>query len=886
AGRLGPWSDRVEVAAVNGPSSVVVAGDAEALDEVLQVLSDDGVRVRVRRVAVDYASHTRHVEDIRDALAEALAGVSAKAPEVPFYSTVTGSWVEEAGVLDGAYWYRNLRGQVGFGPAVAALLAQGHGVFVEVSAHPVLVQPVSEAVDAAEAVVTGSLRREDGGLRRLLMSMAELFVRGVAVSWAGVLPPGSGAGYTELPTYAFDHQHYWLDAAAQAADAASLGQATGGHPLLGAVVGMPDSGGLMATSRWSLRSQPWLGDHVVADVVVVPNAALVEVAIRLGDLAATPVLDELTVDAPVVLPRRDSRAVQVVVGGPDGTGRRSVEVYSRAGDAPLDARWTRHAHGTLSTGAAEVLAAGPATDVALDGAALRDAGRYGVHPVLLDAAARTVVPDGMVPAVWSGVTLLASGATALRVRAGETSLEGTGLLLTDPTGQPVMTVASVRGAAALSPEQALSTGEVAGEALFAVDWTELPLPAVEHPLDLVTVVTGEDVTAGAGPDGTGRAVPDVLVYEAVRAAADPRVPVDAALAVLQAWLAEPALAETRIAVVTGDCAELDAAAVWGLVRSAQSEHPGRIVLVDLDEASRDALPAALLSGEPQLRVRGGVATVPRLSRVPVPVPEGGPLPRPLDPEGTVLITGGTGTLGAVTARHLVTAHGVRHLVLAGRRGEAPELRDELTGLGASVTVAACDTADRAQVARLLRAIPAAHPLTAVVHAAGVLDDGVLTELSPERVDTVLRPKLDTALHLHELTRDLDLAAFVLYSSAAGVLGNPGQANYAAANAALDALARRRHRAGLPAVSLAWGYWATASGMTEHLGAADLRRNRRIGMVGLSQAEGMALLDAALRTAGPLVAAKFDVPGLRATAAEGPLPPLLRGLAPSPRPTAR
>ncbi|MEV0504831.1 KR domain-containing protein, partial [Streptomyces spectabilis] len=221
AGRLGPWSDRVEVAAVNGPSSVVVAGDAEALDEVLQVLSEDGVRVR--RVAVDYASHTRHVEHIRDALAEALAGVNAKAPTVPFYSTVTGSWVEDAGVLNGEYWYRNLRGQVGFGPAVAALLAQGHGVFVEVSAHPVLVQPVSEAVDAVDAVVTGSLRREDGGLRRLLMSMAELFVRGVAVSWAGVLPPGSGAAYTELPTYAFDRQHYWLreaETADGAADAA------------------------------------------------------------------------------------------------------------------------------------------------------------------------------------------------------------------------------------------------------------------------------------------------------------------------------------------------------------------------------------------------------------------------------------------------------------------------------------------------------------------------------------------------------------------------------------------------------------------------------------------------------------------------------------------
>uniref|UniRef100_UPI0004C91E3B type I polyketide synthase n=1 Tax=Streptomyces sp. NRRL B-1347 TaxID=1476877 RepID=UPI0004C91E3B len=890
AGRLGPWSDRVEVAAVNGPSSVVVAGDAEALDEALRELSGDGVRVR--RVAVDYASHTRHVEDIGDTLAEALAGVTAKAPVVPFYSTVTGSWVEDAGVLDGRYWYRNLRGQVRFGPAVRELLGQGHGVFLEVSAHPVLVQPITEAVDAADAdvVVTGSLRRDEGGLRRLLASMAELFVRGLAVDWAAVLP--AGAARAELPTYAFDHEHYWLEPADRATDAASLGQTTGDHPLLGAVVGMPDSSGLMATSKWSLRSQPWLADHLASDAVVVPNAALVEVAVRLGDLAATPVLDELAVDAPVVLPRRGSRGIQAVLGEPDGAGRRSVEIYSRAGDAPLDARWTRHAHGTLSTRAVEVPAAGPATEVALDGAALRDAGRYGVHPALLEAAVRTVIADGTVPAVWTGVTLLASGATALHVRAGDTTPEGTGLRLTDPTGQPVMTVASVRGAA-FCPEQAEqegADGAVTHDALFRVDWKELALPAVERPPASVTVTTGEDVTTTAA----GPLAPDVLLYEAVRAAADPRVPVSAALAVLQAWLAEPALARTRLAVVTGDHAELDAAAVWGLVRSAQSEHPGRIVLVDLDEASRDALPAALLSGEPQLRMRAGVASVPRLARASVPAGEApagaGRRPRPLDPEGTVLITGGTGTLGAVTARHLVAAHGVRHLVLAGRRGQAPELRDELAGMGASVTLAACDTADRAQVAALLRAIPAAHPLTAVVHAAGVLDDGVLTELTPERLDTVLRPKLDAARHLHELTRDLDLAAFVLFSSAAGVLGNPGQANYAAANAALDALARQRHRAGLPAVSLAWGYWATASGMTAHLGAADLRRNRRIGMVGLSPAEGMALLDAALHTpadaAGTLVAAKFDLNALRAAAAEEPLPPLLRGLAPAPRPTAR
>uniref|UniRef100_UPI001F2FEC63 type I polyketide synthase n=1 Tax=Actinokineospora pegani TaxID=2654637 RepID=UPI001F2FEC63 len=825
AARLAPWAGRVEVAAVNGPASVVVAGDAAALDEVVAALAGEGVRVR--RVAVDYASHTRHVEDLRDTLALALAGVDAQAPTTPFYSTVTGGWVQGAGVVDGGYWYRNLRDRVGFGPAVADLLGQGHKVFVEVSAHPVLVQPVAE-VDGAVAI--GSLRRDDGGLRRLLTSMGELFARGVRVDWAPVVP--ASTGWVDLPTYAFDRTHYWLESTGSTTDAATLGQAGTGHPLLGAVVSSPNSAGLTATARWTPRTLPWLADGLV------PNSALVEVALRLGDLAGTPALDVLTVDEPVVLPRD----LQVVVGAPDGTRRRAVEVYSRPVGAELDTHWKRHAHGVLAPAAVEVPAAtGPATEVTLDEI---DADRYGIHPLLLDAAVRTAVPAGTLPAVWTGVSLLASGAAALTVRPS-----GTGLVLADPTGQPVMAIGGLVG----TPFAGVTDAPPA-DSLFRVEWTGLSLPTVDESPNALR----HDVTA-----------------------ADPRAAVGEALAVIQAWLADPTTAGTRLAVVTGDSADLGAAAVWGLVRSAQSEHPGRIVLADLDDPA--ALPAVLASGEPQVRVRNGVAQVPRLARAPFPETR----QRPLAPDGTVLITGGTGTLGALTARHLVTEHGVRHLVLVSRRGHAPDLRDELTALGASVTVTACDTADRDQVEAVLRAIPAEHPLTAVVHTAGVLDDGVLTELTPERVDTVLRPKVDAALHLHELTRDLDLAAFVLFSSAAGVLGNPGQGNYAAANACLDAIAQHRHGLGLPAVSVAWGYWAEISGMTEHLGAADLRRTERTGMVGLTAAEGLALLDAALGVDDAcLVAARFDVPALRASAAQGPVPPLLRGLAPAPRPAAR
>ncbi|MEU1025215.1 SDR family NAD(P)-dependent oxidoreductase, partial [Streptomyces sp. NPDC005904] len=260
------------------------------------------------------------------------------------------------------------------------------------------------------------------------------------------------------------------------------------------------------------------------------------------------------------------------------------------------------------------------------------------------------------------------------------------------------------------------------------------------------------------------------------------------------------------------------------------------------------------------------------------------LPAPLGDGGTVLVTGGTGTLGGLVARHLAVGHGVRRLLLVSRRGaESPgadALVAELTGLGAEVRVAACDVADREALAEVLGSVPADAPLTGVVHTAGVLDDGLVSALTPERFEAVLRPKVDAAWNLHELTKHLDLSAFVLFSGAAGIFGSAGQGNYAAGNVFLDALAQHRKATGLPAVSLAWGFWAQRSGMTGHMNDTDLARMARSGMVALSSEEGLALFDGATGMDEALVMPlRLDAVAMGAAGAG--MPAIVRGLVRSP-----
>jgi NAD(P)-dependent dehydrogenase (short-subunit alcohol dehydrogenase family)/acyl carrier protein len=365
------------------------------------------------------------------------------------------------------------------------------------------------------------------------------------------------------------------------------------------------------------------------------------------------------------------------------------------------------------------------------------------------------------------------------------------------------------------------------------------------------------------------------------------------LAQLQGWLARSDTANTRLMILTRHAVsvsvydgvpDLAHAAVWALIHTAQQEQPDRIILLDTDDsaASKDnllAIASTRPASEPQLALRNGVVHIPRLARTSSLTPPDAPAV--LDSEGTVLVTGGTGMLGALVAEHLVTRHRIKHLLLVSRSGpDAPgagELQQRLAGLGAEVAITACDTSNRDELAAVLDSIAAGHPLTAVIHAAGVLADAVVTELTPQQLDVVLAAKADSAWHLHNLTAELDLAAFVLFSSAAAILGSPGQANYAAANAFLDALARHRNHT-RRATSLAWGYWHTPTGMTGHLTTTDLTRLTNTGLTPITNEQGLALFDATLTDQRPnLLASPVNTSALTRHARDNTLDPVLSAL---------
>ncbi|MFT3864056.1 MAG: SDR family NAD(P)-dependent oxidoreductase [Solirubrobacterales bacterium] len=949
--RLAPFEGRLSMAAINGPADLVVSGEPEALEELLEACEGEGIRAR--RIAVDYAAHSAQIDALREELLEAFGPIEPHASFIPFHSTVAGAQVDGAG-LDADYWYRNLRETVRLEPVITLLLEQGRRSFIEIGPHPVLsfgIDATAEAAGVKDAAVLGTLRHDDDGPERFTLSLAAAEVSGVEVDWAALTP---GASRVPLPTYPFQHERFWLMPSAGAGDVTAAGLTDPDHPLLGAMADLPD-GGLLLSGRISLAAHPWLADHAVAGTVLLPGTAFVELALGAGRQVGAETVAELTIVAPLVLPGEGAVALQVSVTRPGEDGRRSLSIRSR--DESEEAEWVEHAACALTDRPSVVpeslvgwppVGAEPLdtedlydrlTDVGLEYgpafAGLRRAWRgrdgeifaevalaedqheaarsFAIHPALLDAALHASALGALdagepaelrLPFSWSQVSLAATATAELRVRI-ETLGEGkVAVSIFDDAGAPVLWADSlVTRPANLRQLQ----GAAAGEILYEIGWEErvavpsdgdLPTIALLGELELV----GLDTQRHPNLEGLlaaieGEVKPPDLILVALPSGGDDGPAAAAhstaklALELIQAFLAAEPLQGSRLGLVTGSAiatAEPEApdpavATAWGLVRSAQAEHPSRFALLDLDrgpspEALRSVL--AAVAEEPQITLRDGRVLVARLRRLLSVGPE---RDFALDPDRTVLITGGTGALAAVLARHLVERHGARRLLLVSRRGEeadgAADLRAALVRMGAEVRIAACDVTNRDRLAALLGGVD---DLGAVVHAAGVLDDGLVESLDPERLDRVMAPKVDAAWHLHELTADLELDAFILFSSAAAVLGSPGQGNYAAGNAFLDALAERRCAAGLPATSIAWGAWIQKAGLTGGLEATDLARMRRSGMANLDDEEACGLFDAALGTAGPVaVAAILDRPALRSLAAAGMLPPILGDLVRTP-----
>ncbi|MFJ5226873.1 type I polyketide synthase, partial [Streptomyces sp. NPDC088400] len=552
-----------------------------------------------------------------------------------------------------------------------------------------------------------------------------------------------------------------------------------------------------------------------------------------------------------------------------------------------------------------------------------EANRYGLHPALLDSAlhalglgpfAEEENNGGRLPFSWSDVQLHRPGTDRLRVRISPA--EGTdavSLHATDAMGTPVLTAGSLV-LRPVSPElvHSATASRTSDGLLCRVEWPVHARPSAPS-VPGRTVVLGDDLpgwpTADRLPPLPGLllgieeqrplwdALPDPVPTDVVLPyATEPMEPdADAAeaaraavvrtLRLVQEWIGDERLADSRLVLVTRGAvevlpgegvADLAHAAMWGLVRSAQSEHPGRFALLDIDDTdiAADLLRAALATGEDQLAVRGGSLHTPTLTRITAVPAEA----RPMDLEGTVLVTGGTGVLGGLVAEWLVSVCGVRHLVLVGRRGLAGsvvERVERLTGLGARVRVVGADVSSRAGVEEALSVVDGGHPLTGVVHAAGVVDDGVVGSLSPERVDAVMGGKAGGAWWLHTLTQNMELSFFSVFSSVAGVVGSPGQANYAAANGFLDGLVQERRARGLVGQSIAWGLWDVTEGLAGDLSESDLTRMSRRGITGLSASGGLGLLQTAWNLPDSLlVAARWDTTVWRDAEI---VPTMLRGL---------
>ena len=842
-------SDGVALAAINGPSSVVVAGVEAAVVEVGERFREQGRKTR--RLAVSHAFHSPLMDPMLDDFRAAIEGVTFHEPRLPVIATGDVTTVD--------YWVRHVREPVRFAQNVSTLAEQGAGVFLELGPDAVLAPMMVESV---ESPVVHSLRKDRDEEKAFLTALAKVHVAGAAVDWSSLV---AGGRRIDLPTYAFEHQRFWPASTRSGGDVRAVGVGSVEHPLLGAAIELPD-GGTVFTSRLSQHTHPWLAEHTILGQVTLPPAAFVELALRAGDELGADRLTELTLAEPLVLPQHTAVQLRVSV-----SASRRIEVYSRPEDQP-DLPWVQHATGALSTTAQpsevddfpwppqaepidisdEGLEYGPAfrgiraawrvgeetyAEVALPDDV--EATGFGLHPALLEAASRVGRIGGAAEETfsWEGVSLHATGASAVRVR-----VRGSSITVVDTAGELVATIESVR----TRPLPVDLSAGAERDRLCRVDWTAVSTPSSvpEQPVVLLGSDPwglADEIIEDIASLVSDEQVPGV-VFVAVDGGANPVDAVPAATTrlagLVEQWLAEPRLAASGLVFVTrgavaaapGDAVDPVQAAVWGFVRSVQSGHPGRFGLVDLEpgQVQRELVLQAAFADEPQIAIRDGVLVAARLART-----TPGQQTIAWD-DGAVLLAGAADGQAGAVARHLAAGHGARDLVLVtGSTAGVEQLTAELAEHGASLDV-------QPTIDDVLR------PVKAVVCTADVDDP------------------IGTAWTLHEQTENL--SAFVLFSAATGTFGS-ADPETGAVTAFLDGLAAHRRAAGLPGTSLAWGAWEPDDDEAERL--------VRAGTPPLTAAEAIALVDAALACDEPVVLPmRLDLAVLRS---QPDVPALLRGL---------
>ncbi|ORA08398.1 hypothetical protein BST12_28400, partial [Mycobacterium angelicum] len=807
------------LAAVNSPTAVVVAGPFDQIDRLRELC---GTRqYKSTPLAVSHAFHSPAMDPALAEFEAVATGLTFHPPSMAVVSNLTGQPADAEQLSSPKYWSEHLRRTVRFADSVAALAADGAHTFVELSPHPVLAPAIGDTLAHAgvrsSAVVT-TAHRDRSNLDTLTSALAQLHTHGHSPAWTTLLPH---ARITALPTYAFQHRAYWLTPAASA-DVGAAGLHRPEHPLLGAITTLADQDQTLISGRLSTNTHTWLAGHRVGEAVVFPATGFVDLLLYAGGKTGCPTVDELVLHTPLVLSDHDSADLQITIHPGDDAGRRPVTVHTRASGDHHDGAWVLHASAVISAEqgrapavvvpsvvegvdvggfyaglAAQGLGyAGPfqaVVGIAADPAdpdtvqaeivlpADTDVSGYGIHPALLDAALHPLStlssPDpagARLPFALTGITLYATAATHLYVRLRRTSTDTYTLHASDPTGAPVITVATVMLRALSKTPTPQPTP--ARDALFQLHWPALPADAFAptQPAPSWALIAPDTTQLPAElhhlPSYPDLSHPELASAELViwtlpipSPDTDPLAQVHQlttdTLAQLQHWLNRSDTLHTHLAILTHHAITTDPhdatpnlahAAAWALIHTTQNEHPARITALDTDHTPTPLLThilAALPHAEPQLALRHHHAHTPRLT----PVTDTAAPGRGWDPEGTVLITGGTGMLGALFAEHLITRYGMRHLLLVSRRGpDAPgagELVQRLSALGAEVAIAACDTGSRAELAAVLDAIPDQHRLTAVIHAAGVLDDAVVTELTQSQLDTVLSAKADAAWHL-------------------------------------------------------------------------------------------------------------------------------------------